>query len=196
MFKVSWLGGLCFNLGTQGPRLMYIPSIFISTMVTTGKGNTVNHARAPKLSTWMWHMSVPLTLLLSKQVMWSVGMLDVWSCSVPRRMGIFVNSPENHYFSIATFSGVLFSLSLHLISHLSTLITSDLIRVGNWLIDNYRLARSRWGSLAWELCLWGMMVNWSYCHPLFWGLTLGIVKQLPSIKQLYRVQSRATHRKK
>lgn len=157
-------------------------------MVKTGKGNTMNHARAPKLSTWMWHMSVPLTLLLSKQVMWSVGMLDVWSCSVPRRMRIFVNSPENCYLSIASFSGVLFLLSLHLISHLSTLITSDLIRVGNWLIDNYRL--------AWELCLWGMMVNWSYCHPRFWELTLVIVNQLPSIKQLYHVQSWATHRKK
>ena len=123
-------------------------------------------------------------------------MIDVWSCSVPRRMGIFLNSPENHYLSIASFSGVLFLLSLHLIYHLSTLITSDLIRVGNWLIDNYRLARSLWGSLAWELCLSGVMVNWSYCHPLLWELTLGIVKQLPGITQLYHVQNQAIHRKK
>lgn len=166
-------------------------------MVTTGKGNIMNLARAPKMSTWIWHMSVPLTLLLSEKVMWSVGMLDVWSCPVPRRMGIFVNSPKNYYLSIVSFLRIPCLLTLHLTtSHLSTLIAADFIRMGNCLIDNYRLTRSLWGNLSWELCLWGMMVNWSNCHPLFGELTLGRVMQLPTVKQLYHVQSWKTHRKK
>lgn len=60
-------------------------SIFAST-VLTGKKNMMKHAKCPKMSTQMWYMSVPLQLL-SKQIMWSVWILDVWSCPVLRRMG-------------------------------------------------------------------------------------------------------------
>lgn len=157
-------------LSTSTQRPSFI-SVFTSSIVT-GKENMMNHAKSPKMSTQVWYMSVSLILLLSKQVMWSLWILDVWSYPVLRRMGILWKSPVTIIFQIAFFLEVPFL-------------------VGSWLVDSYLLARSLWGNLACELCLWEKMVNRFYHHPLFGGIDYILrVKQLVSgVKQFHHVQN-------
>lgn len=92
---------------------------------------------------------------MSKQVMWSVWMLDVWSCPVPTGWVHYWTAPITGTFPWPSFQGFLFFLPhLYLLSsHLSTLVPADIMGGGTgegaglWT-PSYRLARSLWGRRA------------------------------------------------
>lgn len=163
------LAGYLFSVpATQDPGSI---SVFTS-IVVIGKENLTNHEKSPKMSTQMWYMSIPLTLLLSKQAMWSVWIVDVWSYPVLRRMEIFWKAPVTIIFQTAFSLGVPFL-------------------VGSWLNDSQLFVGKKpiRKSGMWALLL-GEDGDLVLSASSFWWIDyiLGVKQLIPGVKQFCHVQ--------